>query len=74
MRKFAYIGSHGGTRLFGKLFANGQMVEVTDEAHAKKLAGNPDFSEEIDGAEIVDATDHPESSEAKRRGRPPKGE
>lgn len=69
MAKFAYIGDHQETRVFGLAFFHGEPVEITDEKVIKKLRANIDFSEFFEGVEVVDADQAP-----KRRGRPPKAD
>lgn len=71
MAQFAYIGDQEGTRVFGLVFPHGQHVEVTDESAVRKLAGNPDFSQVIDGVEVMPEA-VPVLDQPKRRGRPPK--
>lgn len=63
MAKFAYIGDHSETAVFGLLFPQGEPVEVTDEKVTRKLRGNCDFSEFFDGVEVLE----PQSQERVKR-------
>lgn len=65
--RFAYIGDHEETRVFGLVFPRGVAVEVEDLRAAGKLANNPAFAVEADGVQVVEPVEQP-----KRRGRPPK--
>lgn len=62
MATFAYIGDEAETDAFGLRFPRGDHVEVNDEHAIRKLRGNAQFSEVVEGVEVL----------PKRRGRPPK--
>lgn len=66
MPAFAYIGDHEETRIFGLVFPRGVPVEIADERIAVKLSHNCDFSQAVNGVEVLPA------EAPKRRGRPPK--
>lgn len=55
MAQFAYLGDHDETRVFGLVFRRGEPTEVASEKHALKLRNNCDFSEVVDGIEVLDA-------------------
>lgn len=65
--QFAYIGDHEETAVFGLLFPKGVPVEVTDPRAIRKLSANCDFSQVVDGVEVM-------ADQPKRRGRPPKAQ
>lgn len=51
--QFAYIGDHEETFVFGLTFPRGAPIEVTSDAICRKLASNCDFSQCVDGVEVV---------------------
>lgn len=67
MAQFAYRGDHEETAVFGLSFPFGEPVEVTDERVIRKLANNRDFSQVVEGVEVM-------HEQPKRRGRPPKAQ
>ena len=67
MAQFAYIGDHEETAVFGLSFPHGVPVEVTDPRAIRKLSANCDFSQVVDGVEVM-------ADQPKRRGRPPKAQ
>lgn len=58
-RQFAYLGDRDTVTQFGIEFPRGVAVSVEDPAAVGKLAGNPDFSETVDGCEVLPATTQP---------------
>lgn len=45
MAKFKYVGDHQRGDCLGYQFPRGIGVQITNEAHIKKLSGNPHFEE-----------------------------
>lgn len=65
MQQFTYLGDRASVTLWGIDFPQGVAVAVDDPEALKKLPGHPEFSQTIDGAELM-----PE--EPRKRGRPRK--
>jgi hypothetical protein len=59
MTQFVYIGDQEETKVFGVLFQRGEptTVNLDDEKEQErvvtKLRGNADFTESVDGAEVM---------------------
>jgi hypothetical protein len=62
-RQFVYRGDHEETTVLGVTFTQGEPTEVADPKAAKKLAGNSDFTEFVDGAEIEASQDGDQGTE-----------
>lgn len=56
-RQFVYRGDHEETTVLGVTFIQGEPTEVVDPKAAAKLAGNADFTEFVDGAEVEASQD-----------------
>lgn len=65
MTQFAYLGDHAETQVFGLVFRRGEPTEVVSEKHAFKLRNNCDFSEVVEGVEVLDA--EPQEERTKRK-------
>lgn len=65
MAAFAYLGDHDETQVFGLVFRRGEAAEVSSEKQATKLRNNCDFSEVVDGVEVLDA--EPQEGRVKRK-------
>jgi hypothetical protein len=65
MATFAYLGDHAETQVFGLVFRRGEPTEVVSEKHALKLRNNCDFSEVVEGVEVLDA--EPQEARTKRK-------
>lgn len=53
MAQFTYLGDREATALWGIEFPRGAVVSVDDPHAIGKLRGNREFSEVIDGAEVM---------------------
>lgn len=53
MTQFTYLGDHEATTLWGIEFPRGVAVSVEVPEQVMKLRGNAEFSETVDGAEVM---------------------